>query len=187
MARALSNGRGTAGFTLIELMVVMIVIGIMTAMILPEMKGTYQDALLRSTSRELVNVFSLASSRAISADQLHRVQLDPKSGRYVVERRVMAGGREIFVPLKDVTGGEGQLDQRISIEVRKPAEDFSNAPDAAANSGGDLPGRGEAVAFYPDGTADAGEVLLRDREGFRLALRINPVTARVHIVELGRE
>ena len=39
-------------FTLIELMVVIVIIGIMTAMMIPEMKGTFQDALLRSTSRE---------------------------------------------------------------------------------------------------------------------------------------
>ena len=33
----------------------------------------------------------------------------------------------------------------------------------------------------------AGEILLRDRAGFRLALRINPTTARVRIIELERE
>ncbi|MDB6077847.1 MAG: hypothetical protein JWO82_1594, partial [Akkermansiaceae bacterium] len=37
---------------------------------------------------------------------------------------------------------------------------------------------------YPDGTADAWEIHLRDRAGFQLALRINPITASVHIVEL---
>jgi prepilin-type N-terminal cleavage/methylation domain-containing protein len=40
-------------FTLIELMVVIVLIGIMTAMIIPEMKGTFEEALLRSTAREL--------------------------------------------------------------------------------------------------------------------------------------
>ena len=30
-------------------------------------------------------------------------------------------------------------------------------------------------------------IVLRDRDGFRLALRINPVTARVRIIELARE
>ena len=45
----------------------------------------------------------------------------------------------------------------------------------------------EPIFFYPDGTADASEIVLRDRDGFRLALRINPVTARVRIIELARE
>src|SRR5512141_2261447 len=59
------------GFTLIEMMVVIILIGILTAAIIPEMRGTYQDALLRATSRELINEFGLASSRAISRNQVH--------------------------------------------------------------------------------------------------------------------
>ena len=29
--------------------------------------------------------------------------------------------------------------------------------------------------------------MLRDRDGFRLLLQINPVTARVHVVEMERE
>ena len=45
----------------------------------------------------------------------------------------------------------------------------------------------DSIAFYPDGTADAEEIILRDREGFRLVLRINPITARIRIVELARE
>src|SRR5262249_50314579 len=42
----------TYAFTLVEMMVVVVLIAILTAMIIPEMKGTYEDAFLRSTSRE---------------------------------------------------------------------------------------------------------------------------------------
>ena len=96
------------GFTLLELMVVLILIGIMSAIIIPEMKGSFQDALLRSTSRELVTVFNLASSRAISINQLHRVRLDRNSGRYVVERRAQENEQaDGFVPAREIPGSEG--------------------------------------------------------------------------------
>jgi len=170
-------------------MVVIIIIGIMTAMMIPEMEGTFQDALLRSTSRELINVFDLAYSRAVSLNQLRRVRLDEKTGRYLVEKQVMENGQEDFVPADDVPGGKGELDSRIAVEFHQPDEISSDAETAteAPLSAGDLPTSEVAINFYPDGTADAGDITLRDREGFRLLLHINPVTARVHVVEMERE
>jgi type II secretion system protein H len=181
-----------SAFTLIELMVVMVLIGIMTAMILPEMKGTYEDALLRSTSRELVGVCGLASSHAISVNQAHRLRLDLKTGHYSIERRASDRGPEgRFVSAREVPGGEGELDTRISIEMHKSGDE---ATETAEQESAPVPGsraqserRDDGITFYPDGTADASEIVLRDRDGFRLALRINPVTARVRIIELARE
>jgi len=184
-----SSRRGKAGFTLIELMVVITIIGIVTAVMIPEMTGSYQDAVLRSTSRELISAFGLACSRAVSLNQTRRVRIDEKTGRYQVEKRVMENGRADFVPAADVPGDQGQLDSRISIEFRPPDENLSEPgaqPEVAATDSSS-PADGVAIAFYPDGTADAGDVVLRDHEGFRLALRINPITARVHIVEMERE
>jgi hypothetical protein len=173
-------------------MVVMVLIGVMTAMIIPEMKGSFQDALLRSTSRELVNVFGLAGSRAVSVNQVLQVRLDRKTGQYAIEKRVREGGRENhFVPALDIPGGKGKLDTRISIQINLPGEGPANAAEEsmpAVSEGAQLPAEAQdAIGFYPDGTADAREVVLRDSDGFRLGLRINPVTARVHIVELARE
>jgi prepilin-type N-terminal cleavage/methylation domain-containing protein len=185
----LTSPRRPSAFTLIELMVVIVIIGVLTALIIPEMKGTFQDALLRSTSRELVNVFELAYSRAVSLNQVRRVRLDEKTGHYLVEKRVLENGRENFVPANDVPGDKGELDSRIAVEFHGPAE---SAPDPNAQTENADAGDGSSanqmtVNFYPDGTADAGEILLRDRAGFRLALRINPITARVHIVEAEKE
>ena len=172
----------------------MILIGIMTAMIIPEMKGTYQDALLRSTSRELVNVCNLASSRAVSFNQPHRLRLDPLTGKYRVEKRVRLQKEGSFVPLGDVPGSEGTLDTRIAIQFHPPGEMLSDtsreessgpAPGPDGNSAPAEPGI--VLGFYPDGTADAGELVLQDRDGFRLALRLNPTTARIRIAELERE
>lgn len=176
---------GNAGaFTLIELMVVMAIIGITTALIIPEMKGTFQDSLLRSTGRDLVNTFSLASSRAVGLDRPYRVQFDPANGRYLVERLAHHGDQEEFVPVADARDAAGSLDPRITVEISRPDED-SGGNDAAAGPAAENPP--DTIGFYPDGTADAAEIKLRDREGFQLVLELNPVTARVRILEPQRQ
>jgi type II secretion system protein H len=184
--------RSNPGFTLIELMVVITIIGIMTALMIPEMKGTFQDALLRSSSRELINVFDLAYSRAVSLNQVRRVRVDEKTGRYLVEKQVVTNGQEQFVPVDDVPGGQGQLDARIAVEYHPGGEPATGEnppaaePPASGNPESTTPSE-PIVVFYPDGTADAASFLLRDPAGFRLLLQISPITARVHVVEMERE
>jgi len=181
-----------AGFTLLELMVVIILIGILTALVVPELKGSLKDARLKAASRELVNVFTLASSRAVSLNQVHRVRLDEKTGRYLLERRVREGrdGPE-FEPVADEPGCRGELDSRIAVTIRPPGLDMP--PDSAEPGAADSvaapsdSAQPDALAFYPDGTTDGGNIELLDEDGFRLVLELNPVTARVHVLELARE
>ena len=188
MKLTLSSGDERSAFTLIELMVVIVLIGILSAMIIPELKGGYQDALLRSTSRNLVNAFGIASSRAVSMNQLHRVRLDAKTGRYLIEKRTRetVQGDE-FAPLKDVSDAEGTLDPRVSIQVRKPEETPADAPEGTSSTAAPNASTIDIISFYSDGTADSTELLLRDRQGFRLLLRINPITSRVNLLALERE
>ncbi len=179
-------------FTLIELMVVCILLAILAAIIVPEMRGSYQDSLLRASSRKLMDAFDFAYSHAVSRDEVDRVRLDTQGARYVVERRVEKQGQENFEPLTDIAGGAGDLDNRISFQVRNSSEDSTNqttetaSDEAVARSESD-PEADNSISFYPDGTADDREVVLRDQQGFGLALRVNPITARVKIVELPRQ
>ncbi len=181
-------GVSARAFTLVELMVVIVLIGIMTAMILPEMKGTYEDALLRSTSRDLVSVCDLAASHAVSLNRPLVLRFDLHAGRYSIEPPSLGNRAEASPPLRDIPGGQGQWDTRISVEVHQMNEDSAAelGQGAAPGTAGRIQSgrRDQGIAFYPDGTADASEIMLRDRAGFRLALRINPITAQVRIIEL---
>lgn len=178
-----------SGFTLIELMVVLAVIGIMTAAILPEMRGTFGDALLRSASRDLVGVCGIAASRAVSFNAPHRIRLDPRNGRFALEKRVgSAEGQPLFAPVRDVPGAEGTIDSRITLQLQPSAGESTPAArkEEADPSEPAVPTSRDALGFYPDGTADDAEIVLRDRDGFGIALRVNPVTARIRILPLER-
>jgi hypothetical protein len=169
-------------------MIVVILIGIMTAMILPEMRGTFQDALLRSTGRKMVEVLNLANSRAVSLNQAHKVVFDTKGHRYAIERS--ARGQDEGngpVALRDIPGGEAEIDPSLSLELHtaevESVEMGEQAEPIESHDEGITDRRRDVIAFYPDGTADATELALRDREGHQIVLRINPITARVQVLE----
>ena len=178
--------RFQSGFTLMELMVVLAIMGIMAAMIIPEMHGSYEDALLRSSSRELMGAFSLAYGRAVSMNQTHRVHIDHGTGKYQVEKGE-AGNR--FAPLEDMSGTKGTIDRRVVVQI-EPSEPEAG-PSQGAGTGGPSPTAPplptDSVSFYGDGTADAVLITLQDRSGTKLGLKINPVTARVKVLEMNRQ
>ncbi|HEV2320035.1 MAG TPA: prepilin-type N-terminal cleavage/methylation domain-containing protein, partial [Verrucomicrobiae bacterium] len=159
------NRKRPTAFTLIELMVVCALVVILAAVMIPEMRGSYQDALLRATSRKLMDAFDLAYSRAVSLDQQDRVRIDTETGKYVLERRVQDGDQDSFQALKDVTGAQGDLDKRISVEIRHATEDSTNqtsepVPPETTAMDQSNPDTANAISFYSDGTADDREVFL---------------------------
>jgi len=182
--------RGLGGaFTLTELLVVVVIISIMSVAILAEMHGTFQDALLRAASRQLAGAFNLASSEAISFNRPYRVRLDRNSGRWLLEKSARGGSD--FFPALETSGSSGTLDPRIAIRIldsrvisaadgssQQPPEDADDSTAPASLLAA------ESVTFYPDGTADARQIILTDRDGFRLNLRISPVTSRVQVTTM---
>ena len=193
--RRISN---ESGFTLTELVVVLVIMGIMAALVIPQMQGSYEDALLKSSSRKIISALGLAYAQTVSKNQSHRVRIEMGIGeaastrKYMIEKR--ARGVTIndgFVPVRDMGGSEGEIDSRIRIQMRhveagimdrsgEPEGGPNNLGASTANSGSEPV---EAITFYPDGTADGTEILLQDRAGFKLVLQVNSVTGRVEIVE----
>jgi hypothetical protein len=166
-----------------ELMIVILLIAVMAAIIIPEMRGSFEESLLRSSGRKLADAFSLASSRAATVNQLHRVRLDTATGRFVIEKQVADTGEPSdFEPAKEMDGFAGEIDSRIMVAIRPL--DMSNGADEQNSEEPPLndPAR-DGIAFYTDGTADGCEIILRDRMGFQLVLQLNPNTSRAHFVE----
>ena len=178
------------GFTLIELMVVIVLIAILSVMILPEMRGSLEEVQLRSNARKLVTACDIAFSRAVATGQTRRLEFDRSTGRYQVLAGSNGGTAASAQKNEDTPGGTGTVDLRIKVELRRvESAGAGNATRVSPAAGIDAAPAGPidtGIDFFADGTADASEFVLEDRAGFRLALRINPVTARVRLRELPR-
>lgn len=163
-------------FTLVELMVVITVITVIAGVMVLEMSGTLEDALLRTNARTLIAVCDAASNRAIAQREAHVLKLNAHSGKFVVEPKTRSAEAE------DVQVTHGELDSRIALTIREPARG-EETEEAESMSAATL----DAITFYPDGSADAREFTLRDRAGVELVLRINPTTGRVRIIDMAAQ
>ncbi len=176
-----------AGFTLTELLVVLILIGILTGVMLAEMRGTYEDALLRASARQLMNGLGLAGSRAVSLNQAHTFAFDPAKNEFTVQARENnSSSKQQDNSIENHPWMEvRKLDERVTVAIRDPVlnpEEIQNEDGGFADEPPEqiTPDR---ITFYPDGTADRREILLRDRNNVELTLRINPITGRVRLEE----
>ena len=159
-----------------ELLIVLMLIGIFTGVMLAEMRGALEDALLRSSARDLISGMGLASSRAISLNQTHVVEFERAKNAFAIhaENRTARSGEPADAEVR-------RLDERVMVEIRDPravpGELQSEAPPPEEEPKRDV------IYFYADGTADGREIVLRDDSNAELVLRINPVTGRVRMVE----
>ena len=74
----------------------------------------------------------------------------------------------------DIPGGSGTIEKNIIVQI-VPAE---ASPESEEKSGPP-----NIISFNADGTCDSAEIVLRDRQGYRLVLRLNPITSRVRVLD----
>ena len=135
MAPAMTSPIGRRGFTLVELLVVMGVIGILLAMSVPAATRYAGRIRLSAATREIMGLLSLARSSAISSRHEQTVLVDVEAGRLSIEdsqdaaqvravslasnvdiRLTTSDGQELDTPARLVFQPNGSLAGR-SIEV----------------------------------------------------------------------
>jgi len=176
------------GFTLVEIMVVIVVLTILTATIVPEFSGTIEDARLRASGRDLAAAIRFAASEAITRSRTIRLHVDPAKHEYWLE---VENDRREFEPIAH--DGRGRLDERIAVDVMPikpvimggPSED-PPPPARTEEPGAEAPPG--VIRFYPDGTADGREIVLRsqagsDEDALLLRLVVSPTTSRVQVAD----
>lgn len=161
-----------AGFTLIELMVVLVLIGIFSGLIVGEMRGTFEEALLRAASRQVINAANLANSQAVALNQAHYLWIEPQAKRLRIVART-----------KGETIQQEKLDDRITVEVRNSIQSSDEESDETPAEHRREVRRLERIEFLPDGTAEGREIVLRDRMGVEVILNLNPVTGRIRLAD----
>ena len=140
------------GFTLTELVVVMVIIAVGALLMVPNIGGWLPNYRLRTTTRDIVSTMRTAQMKAVSTNMEYRVSFDPNAKTYVLQRN---------------TGGwqsEGAT-QSLPTGIEISAINFP----------------GNNAQFNPNSTSSTGSMTLRNNRQTEKKITLTTSTGRIKI------
>lgn len=146
------------GFSLFEIMVVIVLFALAAAVVLPSFSGGFKGLELETTARDMVTRMKQARSEAVAQQTVFRILLKP-------------GTDGSAYALADAYGEEIEsypLPKGIVFEIPEELES-------------------DRVSFYPNGRSSGGELSMKNEPGRQLRIVVDPVTGFARVVLPGRE
>ncbi len=153
----MAKRRANDGFTLLELIMVVLVMALVLAVSYPTLSRGSASLRLRGVGRDILSTFRYAREKAITEQQGVQLLASRESGKLVLADEFGEGNRTYTLPA-DVGI------QRLSLAGRVITD-------------GPL-----VVRFSPNGSSDAAEILVRSASGASLRVVSDPITGGARIL-----
>lgn len=195
MRTVAARRRVTSGFTLLEMLAVILIMGLLMSLVLPGL-GAMRASALRQEARTLATALEFTRQQAVVTGAAHRLLIEVDTGGYRIEW---------YVPKEDGESGDPfvapELDLRGSapIPMSPPAsQEFAYRPIPNKFGGnswlgadfhfagmqtsegwiddGDVP-----IVFDRDGSSDHVEIVIADDQEHEIVLEVEPLLEIVRI------
>ncbi len=181
LRRRVGRGAGNeteAGFTLLEMMVVLAIAGLLFGLALPELAAATERMRLYAGVRQVVALLNYARETAITSDSTHTVTIDLEQGSLELAAAsaepaagaggAPAGAEDARPELGTATGRKVTvLPEGLRLSLARNGQSADLAP-----AGGDL-------KFFSDGTSNGIQLVLADRRGHRFLIEVSAVSGRI--------
>ncbi|MFZ7111147.1 MAG: GspH/FimT family protein [Desulfatiglandales bacterium] len=168
--RAASSTFAMSGFTLLELIVVLLLISLITAFVVPNLAKSLGRMHAEAGVREISALLRYARSQAITRNAPYAAVFDLHADRLTVG------------PLEtpEEGGDSGAAPAGRDEKVYLPPEGM-RFEEATAFDGGTPQAGVFKVLFFPGGGTSGGQVTMMDKEERRFSLSIDMITGSVEI------
>jgi prepilin-type N-terminal cleavage/methylation domain-containing protein len=155
-----------AGFTLIELMVVMLLITIMFAVTIPKIGTNLGQDPRKKTTRWLMNTVSALRSAAVEKQKSQILVIDME------EKRLYVADAEMNDEAKSEASKRGFAlpDSLHIIEVQYPDKDHVGTGTAE-------------IIFYPGGFSEQAAINMETEDSERFCFKVEPLLPRIKVIE----
>jgi general secretion pathway protein H len=159
-----TSGDCSGGFTLIELMVVLVLLGVLLAVAFPSIGGGMATIKLKTSSREIAATLRLARSKAIREQQVYLVGFDLTKNQMELSSENLKYQR--FLSLAEGISIEKVTPLKAKVEWNQQRYYYF---------------------FSPNGMTEGFEVILRNKRGRALKVVQNSLTGSPRIEDFQSE
>ena len=172
------------GFTLIELIVIIVIMGAMASVAVPTYSRYWERTRFMGVVRDIADLMGDARERAISKDTMVAVHFDSRMQTFVME--VTPPSPPSDLPQAFTQGEEGGLAQKYGtggMRGYQPREGTVIREFSLGSGGGSNTVSEESLHFRGDGTCEGARLVILNEKGFAATIQILPTTGQITIQE----
>lgn len=178
------------GFTLLEVLLVVVIIGIAAAVAMPAFARSFRGAKLRASTRTVLGMHRQAQTKAVLGQRYMALLFDRRKGTLeMVDQGAPAKKPDAFFgdlggggAMGDTAAGGAAPDGAAAAVASETLRKLEEGVKILAFAGGKEIDELHYVSYYPNGMCEAYEIRIGDDENRVARIRVDAVTGKAKVV-----